>query len=112
MNPINPKGLSGAAMIPVGATITAATWHVAGLYGPSEPYATEAAAIADGIQKRQVGTLTIDLRWTMKWDPASVDANGATSHASGVTQTVSRVTYDSIDHAREHLARLERVVSR
>lgn len=100
-----------AKMVPAGATITAATWHVALHYGPGDPHPTERDGLAyliDQAEKRErgerdaegllpEGSLTLDLRWTMRY------ADGG-----GVETTVSRTTYDSLDEAREHLARIDK----
>lgn len=124
MTTINPKGLTGAAGVPVGATVTATSWHVAHLYGPGTGHPTERAAIAAGLAEAEarvaqydgrhlpaVERFTIDLRWKMSWQQGSPDANGRSTASCGIEQTVSRVTYDTLADAREHLARIEKYAS-
>ena len=100
-----------ASLAPVGATLTAATWHLAYHYGPGDPFDTERDALAhliDQAEKRErderdaegllpQGCLTLDLRWTL-----------AHPDGGGVGFTVSRTRYDSLDEAREHLARIDK----
>lgn len=112
-----------ATMIPPGATVKAVTWRLAHHYGPSvEAYATERDALAALIENAErrarderdaegllpQGSMTIDLRWEMTWPLLSRDANGRSVATVGSEFTVSRVSYDSLDEAREHLARIDK----
>lgn len=112
-----------ASMIPPGAAIVEARWHLAHHYGPSvESYATERdalAALIENAEKRArderdaegllpAGSMTIDLRWSVTYPPGAVDANGHRTVSVGTEFTVSRLSYDSLDEAREHLARIDK----
>lgn len=124
MTALKTTGLDNAPGIPVGATIVAATWHVAHLYGPGDAHETERDAILEGIAEKEAAvarhnahyagigvtnrvplpeTITIDLRWKMTWP-----YRGLADPATGMTFTVRRQTYASLAEAREHLARIDR----
>lgn len=121
MNIIQTTGLDPAPMIPVGATVAAATWHVAGHYGPGEPHATERDALAAGIaaleerieqhaaahggSRSYPERMSIDLRWRFEWERTDVGT-------TGMETTVRRTTYPTLGEAREHLARIDKYAKR
>lgn len=127
MNPITTNGLSGMdASIPAGATITKTSWHVAGTYGPGPEHPTEADAIHHAIERYYADKAaydvqqgagaaiwpytgrvpSVDLRWHLTWPQGAPDANGRSTVASGIEQTVRRTTYESVEQAEAHLARI------
>jgi hypothetical protein len=120
---MNTDGLSSAPMIAPGATVEAATWHIAGHYGPGPAHPTERdalVALIDAMDRRErderdaegllpASSLTIDLRWALRWPPGSTDANGRPNAAVGAEVTIMRTTYTDLADARAHLARIDRV---
>lgn len=105
---VRRTGLDNAPLIPVGSTVTAATWHLAEHYGPGIARETERDAILAGIamieERIAKGTyhdghsqFSIDLRWKM-------------AHPEGGSTefTVRRQTYDTVEEAREHVENIDR----
>lgn len=110
------SGAAQATGIPVGATVTDASWHVALHFGPSLPFPTEREALRAALDAAEDATyetpgfapsITIDLRWKMGWEQGTPDANGRTTHSSGIGFTVHRTTYLSPDDARQRLANMD-----
>lgn len=111
--PVTRTGYDGAGTTPVGATVTRVYWVVPGHYGPSASgveHDTEADAIREAIERAEQfvsahpGTApdpVVDCRWTMKYPEGS----GPTS---GIDCVMSRTTYEGVEQAREHLARIEK----
>ncbi len=118
MSALKTTGLDNAAGIPVGATLTAATWHVAGLYGPGHPHETERDALLTGIalieeriERHNAAyaslahgpvsdppeRFSVDLRWRMAYP-----------EGGGIEFTARRTTYADLAEAREHLARIDK----
>jgi hypothetical protein len=125
---LNITGLSGMdASTPAGATIERTSWHVAGSYGPGPEFPTEADAVHAAIEAhlRHVEAYvaahapgyveawpysgrvpSVDLRWKMKWEQGTPDANGQPTTSAGIETTVRRTTYESVEEAQAHLTRI------
>lgn len=117
-------GLSGATLIPVGATIERAYWAVPTHYSAGSEYPTEVEAIEAAIAAWETSdaahaafhgpnrlplpqNLTVDLRWSLKWEPSHT-----TSHTSGTDTVIRRTHYASVAEAREHVARITKTGTR
>ena len=99
--------IATAHLIPVGSTLTDRYWTVPGHYGEGERFGSEEEALAFGIAEREASSqaraLTIDFRWTVTFP-----ARHELGLASGTDFVAGRTTYDTLDDARAHLARIRK----